>query len=133
MIAPVALLLWQAFGRDRNRAAWFIKTILVGAYLAAITIAGLWLVAPWYVSVLYLLVLAGLILSAARQIRQLAPRPECSRDWTRLGIRSVVAICSLWLLLYALSGRQPPTEDVVNLHFHCETAFITWLRAGATP
>src|SRR4051812_21122182 len=76
VLVPLALLTWQAFGRENSLAEWFLKTCALMAYLAAIAIAGLWLFVPWYVSVVYLLALVALIVSQVRQLREMIWRPQ---------------------------------------------------------
>ena len=46
---PLAMLGWQAWGRDTNLIAWSLKQTAVWSYIYATSVAGLWLAAPWYV------------------------------------------------------------------------------------
>ena len=50
LLVPLGQLAWLAFGRTRSRAMWVVRIALVGAYLAAVALAGLWL---WWQGRLY--------------------------------------------------------------------------------
>jgi hypothetical protein len=117
VLAPLALLAWQAFGRETTRAAWVLKTTSIAAYLIAIVLAGLWLVAPWPLSIVYLLIFFALILSTAQRIPRTTRWPGRFPQWIGLALRGAFAIASIGLLLYAMNGREPPSEEVVDLDF----------------
>jgi hypothetical protein len=45
---PLALLVWQAVGRDCSLGGWLMKTTIVLLYLTVVHLAGLWVVLPWH-------------------------------------------------------------------------------------
>lgn len=114
VVVPVALLSWQAFHRRTSSLVWWLTTIAVVSYTAAMTVAGLWLVAP-YLPALFLS--AGIAASALRRPRRF--RPDAASLSRRDRVYScglgVLAALSVALLCVALFSRRMPAEVVVDL------------------
>ena len=45
-VIPLVLLGWLGFARTSTRATWALKAVLVGGYLTAVALAGVWLALP---------------------------------------------------------------------------------------
>jgi antitoxin VapB len=116
LVVPVSLLAWLAFGRHATKARSIAVAALVGTYVLAIGIAGLWLVVPWWLPFGYGAVGVWAI---ARRLRGGDHRPQRPRAvW---GLVVTVLIGALAVLLMgivgvALAGRRPP-DDPVDLTF----------------
>ena len=78
LVVPLALLGWQAFGRDRTVAGWLVKTVIVALYLAAVATAGLWVVVPWQTPAVLLLIVVAIALWQLRSVRRLPWRTHLS-------------------------------------------------------
>jgi len=116
LVVPISLLAWLAFGLHATKARSIAVAALVGTYVLAIGIAGLWLVVPWWLPFGYGAVGVWTI---ARRLRGGDHRPQRPRAvW---GLVVTVLIGALAVLLIgivglALAGRQPP-GDPVDLTF----------------
>ena len=116
LVVPISLLAWLAFGLHATKARSIAVATLVGTYVLAIGIAGLWLVVPWWLPFGYGAVGVWTI---ARRLRGGDHRPQRPRAvW---GLVVTVLIGALAVLLIgivglALAGRRPP-GDPVDLTF----------------
>lgn len=117
LLVPLVLIGGLALRRHRSRASWRAEIVLVGSYIMAITLAGLWLALPrWLVAIYGALWIAA----AVRGARRIADSTGVDRA---LGVRiaraarggaiTVLALVSL----FALVGRRPPSERPVDLAF----------------
>ncbi|WP_118856527.1 M23 family metallopeptidase [Sphingomonas mesophila] len=103
----IALLIWRPGGRVRV----IIGAVAVGAYLAAIQLAGLWLDVPWWTAWLWWALLAAALVAAVRR----SSPPEGRGRWLALAGWSLLALGSGWLAVTALLGRRPPPAPPVAL------------------
>ena len=114
---PIALLVWQAAGRDTNLISWFLKHGAVWCYIYATSIAGLWLIAPWYLPHVLLVISISL---AARHLAggfTLWRTPGTTRQWLALGARTSAALLGGAIVWLAVAGRKPPDATIVDLSF----------------
>ena len=81
LLIPLGLLAWLAFGRARSRAGWVLGIALVGGYLAAVALAGLWLLGlvSGYTlgGLLHILLIVAIIVVLIRVIFQTLHRHRC--------------------------------------------------------
>ena len=128
---PLALLTWQALGRDSHAVEWTLKHGAVWSYVYATTIAGLWLSAPWYfphVLMVISIALAARMLPGALRLRQPAP----GRQWRRVAIRLVIAAAAAATLFTALRSRTPPRDTIVELTFPLTSGHYYVANGGST-
>lgn len=114
---PLALLMWQAFGRDTHALEWILKHGAAWSYIYAITIAGLWLVLPWYAPHVLMVFSLGLAARTLPGALRLRPAADTGRQWPRLATRVVIAAAAATTLLVALRSRTPPLETIAELTF----------------
>lgn len=116
ILLPMALVVRLGRGTCRNRAEWLIHTIAVAAYLALIAVAGIWLLVPWYLP--YGFAILALAAAAASWRHCSRPRP-LSESRLRAGFRAgshlALAVFCTSMLMWSLSGHQPPAEPAVPL------------------
>jgi murein DD-endopeptidase MepM/ murein hydrolase activator NlpD len=117
LVVPLLLLVWLAFGRHHGLLGWALTGVLVGAYLLAATVAGLWLVLPGMVAYAYILLLALALARSFRAARRGRAWPEALRPRLVVGARGALAAGTVALALHALSGRRPPDGPMVDLAF----------------
>ena len=129
---PLALLGWQAAGRDRTITTWGLKHVAAWTYIYATSIAGLWLLVPWYVPHV-LLVLSSLL--AARTLPgALRLRYPSDHRRHRLALPARVAaaaigICTLW---GGIQGRAQPAGTSVDLTFPLRSGSYYIANGGST-
>jgi len=131
---PAVLLLTAGATRPATRLTWLARTVLVGAYLAALGVIGQFAVpVPWFAPYAY-----GLALFAAA----LVSLPRCrTHRWglppgraRRLGL-AVTAVSALVLAAAAgaaLRGYLPPPGPSVNLRFPLDHGLYYVSNAGAS-
>lgn len=129
---PLALLAWQALGRDTHFMSWGLRHVAVWSYIYATSIAGLWLFVPWYVPHVLMVISISL---AARTL------PGAFRLWrpaanTRQGLAllargglAFVCVGTLWM---AVQGRTPPAETAVDLIFPLRSGHYYIANGGST-
>ena len=88
---PLAMLGWQAWGRNTTFIAWSLKQTAVWSYIYTTSVAGLWLAAPWYVPHALMLISISL---AARSL------PDALRLW-----RPPARRCQ-WMMLTARASTS---------------------------
>ena len=129
---PIALLAWQAAGRDTNLISWFLRHGAVWCYIYATSIAGLWLVAPWYLPHILLVVsisLAGRHLAAAFTFWR---TPDNTRQWLALGARACAALLAGAVVWLAVQGGKPPSATIVDLSFPLRSGDYYIVNGGST-
>ncbi|EDX83592.1 M23 peptidase domain protein [Synechococcus sp. PCC 7335] len=118
-IVPICLLLWQGLGRSHSRLGWLLKTLLVAAYLAAVSLVGMWpVLLSWWMPYLYWTIwflLAALTYSRHKNLVLWPKR-------TFWGILKVFICGGLvgFLTVYSLQaakGYALPDEQPVSLAF----------------
>jgi hypothetical protein len=78
---PLAMLGWQAAGRDTNIVAWGFKHVAVWSYIYATSIAGIWLLVPWYVPHVLMVVSISLAARTLPGAFRLWRTPDDHRQW----------------------------------------------------
>ena len=111
---PLALLAGVAYA-GTTRVIWIALVGLTGVYVAAISLAGLWLVLPWWLPNLYV---AGLLAGVARAWPRATPleRPSSVRGWLMLAAIAFPALVAAVIVMLALEAREP-SSDAVDLRF----------------
>jgi hypothetical protein len=129
---PLAMLGWQAWGRDTTLIAWCLKQTAVWSYIYTTSVAGLWLAAPWYVP--HVLMLISISLAARTLPGVLRPwRPPAHRyQWIMLTARAITAAMCVAGVGVALEGRTPPAETVVDLAFPLRSGRYYIANGGST-
>jgi Peptidase family M23 len=115
LLLPVSLLMWLAFRRHPNTAAWALAVVFVACVIALLACAGLWLLLPWYMPRIYgALLIPAAAISFMKGV-PLRPRwPHGAGGWAGASLRGVLAAFAASTALYAISGRRAPaaTMDV---------------------
>jgi hypothetical protein len=109
ILLPLALLIWSWRGICGSRVEWLLKTLSLAAYLALIAVVGIWLLVPWYLP--YGFATLGIAAAAAAWVRCQRPPPRQEsrfRKHFRLGCHLILALFCAGILVWALSGHQPP-------------------------
>jgi len=129
---PLAMLGWQAWGRDTSLIAWCLKQTAVWSYIYTTSVAGLWLAAPWYVP--HVLMLTSILLAARTLPGALRLwRPPAHRDqWMMLTARAIAAAACVAGVDFALEGRTPPAETAVELAFPLRSGRYNIANGGST-
>ena len=116
ILLPLALgiRLWRV--ACSSRVEWFLNALSVAAYLALISVVGIWLLVPWYLP--YGFAFMALAAAAASWRRSGRSFPPCAVR-TRAGFRAscnraAAAFCFV-ALAWALSGYLPPGDPAVRL------------------
>ena len=129
---PLALLMWQVFGRDTNIVAWVLKHAAVWTYIYATSLAGLWLAVPWYLPDVLMVVsiaIAGWTLPGALG---LGHAPTARAQWLGLAVRVAVAAASVSTSWMAVHGRMPPSAPAVDLTFPLRAGTYYIANGGST-
>ena len=116
LLIPLSLLAWLAFGRISSLGAWAVRAVLIGCYLVAIGVGGLWLILPWYTPVIYGVLLVFVMVYSFRRVRTMPVSPASRRGLARLIIVAIVALFLAGLSGYMMSGWRTP-HDAVELSF----------------
>lgn len=132
LLIPLGLLAWLGFGRARSRAGWVLGIALVGGYLVAVALAGLWLVLPPHLPVIYLALFVAALVRSRRALRAPSVWPTGARGWAGFAFQSVLALLAVGLALQALSGRRPPDGPVVDLAFPLRGGTYSVVNGGST-
>jgi hypothetical protein len=130
VVAPTALLVWQARQHSTDGVVWLLMTITTISYTAAILYAGLWVVAP-YLPTLFLIV--AVTMSALRRPRplHLASAPKSQRDRLYGYVLGALAMLSVGFLWVALESRRVPA-GVVDLEFPLRNGAYYIANGGST-
>ena len=129
---PLALLRWQAAGRDTNVISWCLKQTAVWSYIYATSIAGLWLVAPWYVPHALMVISIGVAARTLPGAFRLWRSPANARQWLALGTRAGAAALGASALYLALQGRTPPRDTVIDLSFPLRSGHYFIVNGGSS-
>jgi hypothetical protein len=129
LLLPLGLLGWLAFGHPGSRLAWALGVCLVASYLAAITVAGLWLVFPWYTSVVYAVTLLFAALHSGRQLRDVPRLPSGPRGVVIALTLGIAAASCAVLFLWVDRGRRPPAR-AVELSFPLRSGTFLIVNGG---
>jgi hypothetical protein len=132
LAVPLAMIAWQAAGRDANIVSWCLKHVAVWSYIYATSIAGLWLLAPWYVP--HVLIVVSISL-AARTLPGAFGRwrpPAQPLQWITFAGRAVLAMVCMGTLWMALHGRTPPAGTMVDLAFPLRSGHYYIANGGST-
>lgn len=128
---PLALLAWQALGRNRSVAQWAVKTLAVGGYLGAVHTIGLWIVAPWYTALVLLAALTAMALWQLRAVSRL-PWRAARPSWPSIVGRAALVLLTAVVLTAANTARQPPAGTVVDLQFPLRDGVYYVAAGGST-
>lgn len=129
---PIALLVWQAAGRDTDLVSWFLKHGAVWCYIYATSITGLWLIAPWYLPHVFLVISLSI---AARHLAGafiLWRTPDTPRLWLALGARTSAALLGGAIVWIAVQGGKPPDATTVDLSFPLRSGNYYIANGGST-
>ena len=129
---PLALLGWQAWGRDTNLIAWSLKQTAVWSYIYATSVAGLWLAAPWYVPDVLMLISLSLAARTLPGAFKLWLPPATGRQWIDLAARAGIATLCIGTLWTTLGGRTPPDGTIVDLAFPLRSGRYYIANGGST-
>lgn len=133
LLIPLGLLAWLAFGRARSRAGRALGIVLVGGYLVAVALAGLWLVLPPHLPMVYFaLFVAVPVLSRGGPRVPRSVWPSGARGWAGFALQSALALLTVGLALQALSGRRLPDGPVVELAFPLRAGTYLVANGGST-
>jgi hypothetical protein len=116
-VVPVVLVARVALARRRTPSSWVVDTALAASYLAAITLAGLWLALPGYLPWVYLILLLGSVVIRVFRSDRGGDRSPGRLDRFGLGFRVALIVLSVAVSLIALSGRRPFDEAAIDLEF----------------
>lgn len=133
LAVPLALLAWQAFGRDAHIVSWGLKHAAIWSYIYATSVAGLWLVVPWYVPHVLMVISISLAARTLPGAFRLWRRPGSRRQWLALSARgasAIAGVCTLWL---AIQGRTPPAGAMVDLALPLRSGHYYIANGGSTP
>jgi hypothetical protein len=129
---PLAMLGWQAWGRDTTLISWSLKQTAVWSYIYTTSVAGLWLAAPWYVPHALMLISISLAARTLPDALRLWRPPAHRRQWMMLTARaSTAALCVLGVG-FALEGRTLPAETAVDLEFPLQSGHYYVANGGST-
>ena len=112
LLAPLAMLVWLAYGRPRSRLVWLLTVMVVAFYLLIAAVAGLWLIVPWYTPGAYVVLLLVAVGLSIRRTRERPVWPRSTRGWVAAGILVSLAAGITAIAIYALSGWRPPPAPV---------------------
>jgi hypothetical protein len=132
IVVPVALLVWQATGRDTSLISWSLKHAAACSYIYATALAGLWLAAPWYVPHVLMVVSISLAARTLPGAFRLWRAPANRRQWLALAARAGVAIACVATPWLALQGRTPPRAAIVDLAFPLKSGRYYIANGGST-
>jgi len=129
---PLALLGWQAAGRDTNIIAWSLKQVTAWSYIYATSIAGLWLFVPWYVPHVLMVISIALAARTLPNAFRLWPSLQNHRQRLALAARVGVAMMGAGTLWMAVEGRTPPSGTLVDLAFPLRSGHYYVANGGNT-
>jgi hypothetical protein len=129
---PLALLGWQAAGRDTNIIAWCLKHVAAWTYIYAASLAGLWLLVPWYVPHVLMVISISLAARTLPAAFRLWRPPENRRQWLALAIRGGATVIGAGTLWMAVQGRTPPNGTTVDLAFPLRSGHYYIANGGST-
>lgn len=116
ILLPMALVTRLGRGMCRNRLEWLIHTISVGAYLALIAVAGIWLLVPWYLPYGFAILASAAAAASWRRCSRSFPHPEGRlKAGFRIGSHLALAIFCTGILIWSLRGHRPTLEPPVPL------------------
>jgi len=116
ILLPLVLVIGLGLGRCRNRTEWLLHAVSVAAYLALISVVGVWLLVPWYLP--YGFAALGLVAAAVswRRCGWSFPSPEGRlRAGFRIGCHLALAVFCTAVTAWSLNGHQPTVEARVQL------------------
>ena len=128
---PLALLAWQALAPNRSIAQWLTRAAVIAAYFGAAHTVGLWSVLPWYSALILLVALTMMALLQLRAVRRL-PWRAARGSWPSPAGRMLLALLTLIVFALAIAGRQPPSDEIVDLHFPIRDGVYYVAAGGST-
>jgi hypothetical protein len=129
---PLALLGWQASGRDTNIISWWLKHAAVWSYIYATSLGGLWLVVPWYFPHVLMVISISLAARTLGGAFRFWSSPQTGHQWLAFGARAAIAVVCVGTLWLALQGRKPPSETMVDLAFPLRSGHYYIASGGST-
>jgi len=130
--APLALIWWQAAGRDASLIHWSLKQAAAWSYIYATAVAGLWLAAPWYVPHVLLVISLGLGARSLDGTFRVRRRPHHRNHRLMLAARGVTTLGCVTTLWIAVQGRILPRETTVDLAFPLRSGHYYVANGGST-
>lgn len=116
-VIPLVLLGWLGLARSSSRAMWALKAVLVGGYLMAVALAGVWLAIPLHLPAVWIVLYAVALFRSGDGRRAARAWPDGARGWAGLTLVALVALATTALGIAALTGRRPPEGTIVDLAF----------------
>jgi hypothetical protein len=116
LAVPVLLLGWFARGRHASISQWLVHALIVGLYLVAVHVTGLWLLLPWYTAGVFGVALVGTALLQIQRARRL-PWRALRIGWVAAVVRIVIATFAVAVLVVAVMARRAPEGHIVELQF----------------
>ena len=131
-VLPVCLLLWQGWVKSYSRVGWLLKTLLVAAYLAAVSMTGMWPVfLTWWMPYLYWLIWFATIVLTYRSMARIALWPK-RNIWgvTKILFCGGVAGFFVFYSLQAATGYILPDAQPIPLDFPLRNGHYSVLSGG---
>ena len=116
LAVPILLLGWFARGRHGSLSQCLADASIVGLYLGAVHVAGLWVLLPWYTGGVLAIALLGMALWHLARVPRLPWRGP-PLGWVAITVRGLVATFAVAVLGAAALARQVPREPLVELQF----------------
>lgn len=117
LVLPLALLAWLAAWPLRSVAGLIVQSLAAGLTILAVSLGGLWLIPPWWTP--YLLGLLWVCAAALGVLRITRTKrtawPLGASAWVVAAVLLVLAMLALFVIVSALSGRQPDQTRIVSL------------------
>jgi hypothetical protein len=116
-VIPLVLLGWLGFARTSTRATWALKAVLVGGYLTAVALAGVWLALPLHLPAVWFVLYAVALFRSRDGRRAARAWPEGARGWAGFTVVALLTLSAAALAIATLTGRRPPDGTIVDLAF----------------
>jgi hypothetical protein len=133
VVIPVVVIARLFQARRLSLLAWMLFFAGAVSFIAAITVAGVWLALPWYTGLAYLLIVAAAVMWRSRDVRGLRWRPRGRFGWAELGICAVFATGTGILFVHSIASRQAPAAASINLAFPLNGATYYVANGGGQP
>jgi hypothetical protein len=112
LVIPLRLLVWLGATRHASRAAFGAVVGLVGTYVLAIGMTGLWLVLPWYLPIVYGALLAGVVVTSWGRLERVPRWPRSPAGRVLTLATAALAVVMVGIIFVALDARRSPTQLV---------------------
>ncbi|MGA7801126.1 MAG: M23 family metallopeptidase [Gammaproteobacteria bacterium] len=130
LVLPLGLVFWLWRRRALSRLEWLLRVLVVGSYLGAIALVGLWTFLPRSLPYLYIALFA--LAAVASWLRTPPTVPLLPQGLGWLGRIGQAAFAALFLsyVIGALHGRTPP-PGAVDLAFPLKNGTYYVINGGS--